>query len=108
MQCAIMTLPPGAACLIVGLFTLMAGLKLPWHKRRTNKGVRDDFTWLHKLLSLNMGRGYYSYSNFHRAPEVRSDASKSNGYAGADGSRNVGGTPSLSTALERHANLLIS
>jgi hypothetical protein len=82
MQRAIMTLPPGAACLIVGLFTLMAGLKLPWHKRRTNKGVRDDFTWLHKLLSLNMGRGYYSYSNFHRAPEVRSDASKSNGYAG--------------------------
>ena len=82
MQRAIMTLPPGAACLLVGLFTLMAGLKLPWHKRRTNKGVRDDFTWLHKLLSLNMGRGFYSYANFKRAPEVRSDASKSKGYAG--------------------------
>jgi hypothetical protein len=82
MQRAIMTLPPGAACLLVGLFTLMAGLKLPWHKRRTNKGVRDDFNWLNKLLSLNMGRGFYSYANFRRAPEVRSDASKSKGYAG--------------------------
>ena len=39
MQRAIMTLPPGAACLLVGIFTLMAGLKLPWHLRRLNKQV---------------------------------------------------------------------
>jgi hypothetical protein len=82
MQRAILTLPVGAACLLVGLFTLMAGLKMPWHTRRTNKGVRDDFRWLHRLLQLNMGKGFYSLANFGHAPECRTDASKSNGYAG--------------------------
>ena len=82
MQRAILTLPVGAACLLVGLFTLMAGLKMPWHTRRTTKGVRDDFRWLHRLLNLNMGKGFYSLANFGRAPECRTDASKSHGYAG--------------------------
>ena len=68
MQRAIMTFPPGAACLIVSLFVLMAGLRLPWHKRRLTKAVRGDFRFVHRLLSMNLGKGFYSYANFQRAP----------------------------------------
>jgi len=77
-----MTLSPGAACMLVGLFALMAGLRLPWHSRRVTKQVKGDLRWLHKLLGLNMGRGYYSYEHFRCAPEVRTDASKSGKFAG--------------------------
>ena len=82
MQRAIMTLPPGAACLLVGIFTLMAGLKLPWHLRRLNKQVKGDFRFLRFLLDLNLGRGFYSLDQFGRAPEVRTDSSKSKDYTG--------------------------
>lgn len=82
MQRAVLTLPPGAACLLVGLFGLMAGLALPWHTRRLTKSVRGDLRWLHKLLGLNLGKGFYTYEHFPRAPEVRSDASKSGTYSG--------------------------
>ena len=82
MQRAIMTLPPGAACLLVGIFSLMAGLKLPWHVRRLNRGVREDFKFLNHLLSINLGKGFYSFANFEAAPECRSDASKSRHYTG--------------------------
>ena len=77
MQRAIMTFPPGAACLLVSVFQLMTGLRLPWHKRRTTRRARADFRLVADFLTLNLGRGYYSYEGFRRAPEVRSDASKS-------------------------------
>ena len=77
MQRAIMTFPPGAACLLVSVFQLMTGLRLPWHKRRTTRRARADFQLVSDFLTLNLGRGYYSYDGFRRAPEVRSDASKS-------------------------------
>ena len=82
MQRAIMTFPPGAACLLTSLFMLTMGLRLPWHSRRTTRRVRADFGLVQKLLQINLGRGYYSYANFRRAPEVQSDASKSRGYTG--------------------------
>ena len=82
MQRAIMTLPAGAACLLYGLYSLMSGLKLGWHARRSNKGVRDDLSWLRKLLTINLGRGYYSLANFLWAPDFWSDASKSARYVG--------------------------
>ena len=82
MQRAIMTFPPGAACFLVSVFVLMAGLRLPWHKRRTTRAVRGDFKFVHRLLSMNLGRGYYSYANFKRAPECQMDASKSKAYTG--------------------------
>ena len=82
MQRAVLTLPPGAACLLVSLFTLMAGLVLPWHARRMTRAARLDMKWLHRLLKLNLGRGFYTYEHFPSAPEVRSDASKSAAYAG--------------------------
>ena len=77
MQRAIMTFPPGAACLLVSVFQLMSGLRLPWHKRRTTRRARADFRLVADFLTLNLGCGYYSYEGFRRAPEVRTDASKS-------------------------------
>ena len=82
MQRCIMTFPPGAAFLLVPVFALMAKLKLPHHRRRTNKEVRDNFKYTAGLLTAALGRGYYSFANFARAPPVWTDASKSGGYAG--------------------------
>ena len=64
MQRAIMTLPPGAGWMLVPLFAMMCGLKLPWHRRRTTRQVRDNFLYCGQLLKAAMGRGYYSYANF--------------------------------------------
>ena len=76
VQRCIMTFPPGAACLLVSLFSLMVGLRLPWHARRTTRRVRTDLQFIHNLLQVNLGRGFYSYKHFKSAPEVRSDACK--------------------------------
>jgi len=64
------------------VFQLTLGLKFSWQKRRTTKRVRDDFSLVARLLQLNLGRGFYSYTLFKEAPGVRSDASKSDRYAG--------------------------
>jgi hypothetical protein len=82
LQRACMTLPPGVACMLAGLFTLMVGLRLPWHRRRLTKQVRGDIRWVLKLLEMNLGSGWYSYDHFPWAPEVTSDASKSRHYTG--------------------------
>ena len=82
LQRVLLTFPPGAACLLTSLFTLMVGLKLPWHARKVSRKVRRDLAFIHKMLKLNMGRGYYSYDLFEEAPEVRSDASKKSSYSG--------------------------
>ena len=82
MQRAILTFPPGAACLLVNCYALMSGLTLPWHRRRTTRAERMDFKFVHDLLQLNLGKGYYSYAGFPIGPEYRSDASKSRGYTG--------------------------
>ena len=82
VQRAVMTLPPGAACLCANMFAMTRGLKLPWQRRRTTAAVRQDFADIADLLELNMGRGYFSYDQFDTAPVVFSDASKSGGYAG--------------------------
>ena len=82
MQRAIMTLPVGAGCLLYGLYTMMSGLKLGWHTRRSTRGVRDDLGWLRKLLTINLGRGYYSMANFTWGPDLMTDASKSSKYVG--------------------------
>ena len=81
-QRAIMTMPPGAACLCANMFAMARGLKLPWQRRRTNAAVRQDFEDLAELLQLNLGKGYYSYADFGTAPGVWSDASKSKAYTG--------------------------
>ena len=67
MQRAIMTLPPGAAWLIVPLFAMMCRLKLPWHRRRPNKEVRSNFQYCHDLLAASMGRGFSTPMASHTA-----------------------------------------
>ena len=88
-QRAVATLPPGAQCLLVNFFLLMAGLMLPWHKRRVPAGAKLDAQFLACMLGLNMGRGYYRYDRFRWAPLVLSDACKGDyaggGYVSADG-----------------------
>ena len=82
MQRAIMTLPPGAACFLANAYVLMSGLLFCYQRRRTTRAERRDYQFVHILLSLNAGRGYYSYDGFLQGPEARSDASKSRKYAG--------------------------
>eukprot|EP00966_Prymnesium_polylepis_P104734 2425961-Prymnesium_polylepis.1 len=81
MQRAVMTLPPGAACLMANTFAHLRGLVLGWQRKRTTKAERDDYALFADLLSLNLGKGYFSYDQFDVAPEVRSDASRSARYA---------------------------
>ena len=57
MQWAVMTLPPGAACLLANTYSLMSGLKFGWSKRRTTKAERDDYGYFLDVLEMNAGRG---------------------------------------------------
>ena len=82
MQRCIMTFPPGAAWMLVPLFALMAGLRLPHHRRRVTREVKDNFSFCSRMLSAAMGRGFYSLAGFGRAPSVWTDASKSKRYTG--------------------------
>lgn len=82
VQRAIMTMPPGAACLLVNCYNMMSRLTLPWHSRRTSKAERDDYRFTHALLQYNVGKGYYAYDTFAEGPTVLSDASKSKRYTG--------------------------
>ena len=82
VQRAIMTMPPGAACLLVNCYNMMSRLSLPWHSKRTSKAEREDYRFVHALLRYNVGKGYYSYDRFAKGPTVLSDASKSKKYTG--------------------------
>ena len=82
MQRTVMTFPTGAACLVVSMFALMCGLRLPWQRRRTTRTVRQDVSTVIDLLRLNLGRGYYSFKDFVLGHGVATDASRSRGYTG--------------------------
>ena len=82
MQRACMTFPIGAACLVMSMFALTVGLKLPWHRRRVTKTARRDMWTVWELLQLNLGQGYYAFTNFLWGPEVATDASRSSSYTG--------------------------
>ena len=82
LQRAVLTLPPGASCLLANLFPLMRGLAKPCDKRRVPSSSRRDLLSAASLLSLNHGRGFFSYDQFGSAPPVYTDASKSSRYVG--------------------------
>ena len=82
MQRAVMTFPRGAACLLVSMFALMCGLRLPWQRRRTTRTVRQDVASVIELLRLNLGKGYYSFQDFIVGPAMATDASRSRSYTG--------------------------
>ena len=82
LQRAVLTLPPGASCLLANLFSLMRGLQRPQDRRRLSKESRRDLSSAASLLDLNQGHGYFSYDLFKPAPPVYTDASKSSRYVG--------------------------
>ena len=82
LQRALLTMPPGAACFMANLFALMRGLSVPWQKRRTTAAVRQDFKVMYDLLGKNLGKGFFCFDHFKRAPDVFTDASKEARYAG--------------------------
>ena len=43
MQRAVLTMPPGASCLLANIFLLMVGLSVAWQKRRTTRQERQDY-----------------------------------------------------------------
>ena len=77
MQRAVLTLPPGAACLIQAVYGMMAGLYLPWQRRRTSRLERFCYRTAAELLTAGHGRGFFDRSHLPWAPAVMSDASKS-------------------------------
>lgn len=82
VQRAIMTMPPGAACLLVNCYNMMSGLVYPWQRRRTTKAERDDYIFVHDVLKFNVGKGYYTHDGFPESGGVLSDSSKSKQYTG--------------------------
>ena len=82
MQRAVLTMPPGASCLLANIFLLMAGLSVAWQKRRTTRKERQDYKFFYNVLRANYGRGYYTTDRFQEGPTVFSDASRSKKYSG--------------------------
>ena len=82
MQRAVLTMPPGASCLLANIFLLMVGLSLAWQKRRTTRKERQDYKYFYDVLQANYGRGYYTTDRFEEGPTVFSDASRSKKYSG--------------------------
>ena len=79
---AVMTLPPGARCLLVSMFALTAGLVLPWHRRRLTRKAKQDLRVLIDLLRLAKGKGYYALSHFVPGVSIATDASRSGSFSG--------------------------
>ena len=82
MQRAVLTLPPGASCLLANVFALMRGLLRPSARRRLTKACAEDFKLIVRFLELNRGSGYFAFDRFALAAPVATDASKSSRYVG--------------------------
>jgi len=76
LQRAVLTLPPGSRCLLAPLYAAMSGLVRPWQRRKINTRLREDLRTILRMLTLNMGKGFYSYALHRRAPDVWTDASR--------------------------------
>ena len=78
---AIKTMPPGAGVFMANVLSASRGLKLPWHKRRVNGLMRRDYQQISALIELNLGKGYFDFRHFARAPDIHTDASKGMSFA---------------------------
>lgn len=87
-QCAgreqriVLTQAPGSKVLLANNYTLMSGLRLPHHRRRTTAAWRADRRTILECLSLNAGRGYYRYDDFEVVGDAWMDASRGKRRAG--------------------------
>ena len=77
----ILTLPPGASCLLANLWAFTRGLNSVGARRRTTKALVADLMDVKELLEANEGKGYFAYDAFPRAPQIFSDASASRKHA---------------------------
>jgi hypothetical protein len=82
IQRAIRTLPPGAGIFMANVLAAARGLTLPWHKRRVNGLMRRDYDQISTLIEQNLGKGYFDFRHFARAPDIHTDASKGVSFAG--------------------------
>jgi hypothetical protein len=77
-----LTLTPGSKVLLANNFTLMSGLRLPHHRRRTTAAWRADRRTILRCLEANAGRGYYRYDDFEDWGEAWMDASRNKRLSG--------------------------
>ena len=104
MQRAVMTMPPGAACFMASMYSLMRGLSLPWQSRRTTRAERLDFRCLRELLQRNLGRGFFSLDQFGEAPVWWTPTRQRAGHTlGVVMLHAAGATDSFATAQPRSA-----
>ena len=81
-QCAgreqriVLTQAPGSKVLLANNYTLMSGLRLPHHRRRTTSAWRADRRTILHCLAANAGRGYYRYDDFAEGGNAWMDASR--------------------------------
>lgn len=75
-QRIVLTQAPGSKVLLANNYTLMSGLLLPHHRRRTTAAWRADRRTIIACLVANAGRGYYSYDDFNDGGEAWMDASR--------------------------------
>jgi len=76
LQRSVKTLPPGAGVLMANVLAAARGLKLPWQRRRVSRAMRADYDMISKLIEENMGKGWFDFAHFARAPDLYTDASK--------------------------------
>jgi hypothetical protein len=81
-QRAVLTMMPGSKVLLASTWSLMSGLRLPHHKRRTTARFRDDWATLVRCLEENAGKGYYRFDDFKPGGDGWTDSSKSKPYTG--------------------------
>ena len=81
-QRAALTMMPGSKVLLASTWSLMSGLRLAHHKRRTTARFRGDWEQLRAQLEENAGRGYYRFDDFLPGGEAFTDASKQKRFAG--------------------------
>lgn len=81
-QRIVLTQAPGSKVLLANNYTLMSGLRLPHHRRRTTAAWRADRRAIVACLAANSGRGYYSYDDFLEGGEAWMDASRGSRLSG--------------------------
>ena len=81
-QRIVLTQAPGSKVLLANNYTLMSGLSLPHHRRRTTASWRADRRTIIACLAANAGRGYYAYDDFVEGGEAWMDASRNKRLSG--------------------------
>ena len=81
-QRIVLTQAPGSKVLLANNYTLMSGLRLPHHRRRTTAAWRADRRTILQCLAANAGRGYYRFDDFDVWGDAWMDASRNQRRAG--------------------------